>query len=428
MPILTRSQAIFDEARKLIPGGVNSPVRAYRSVGGTPVHVARGSGARVTDVDGNEYVDLVLSYGPLILGHADPRVGAALHAAVEKGTAYGAPTQAECEMAREICSRVKPVEMVRLVNSGTEATMAALRLARAATKRDLLVKFDGCYHGHADSFLVRAGSGALTQGAPDSPGVPAALAALTLIAQYNDLESVQALFAQRGKEIACVFVEPVAGNVGLVRPAAGFLEGLRTVCDAHGALLVFDEVMTGFRVARGGYQQLCGVRPDLVTLGKVIGGGLPIGAYGGRADLMARIAPQGDVYQAGTLSGNPLAVAGGLATLRATDEPGFYEQLERQSARLQSGLESAAKMNKIALHVGRQGSMLCPYLSDVPVTDLARVMKTDRAKWTKFFHAMLERGVLLPPSPFEAWFVSSAHDDAAIDLVVSAAESAFAKL
>jgi glutamate-1-semialdehyde 2,1-aminomutase len=425
MPNLTRSQALFSEAQKLIPGGVNSPVRAYRSVGGTPVHVAHGSGAWVTDVDGNRYVDLVLSYGPLILGHADPRVSAALHAAVEKGTAYGAPTQGELEMAREIHARVKPAEMVRLVNSGTEATMAALRLARAATKRDLLVKFDGCYHGHADSFLVKAGSGALTQGAPDSPGVPAALAALTLIAQYNDLGSVKELFAQRGREIACIIVEPVAGNVGLVRPAAGFLEGLRALCDQHGALLIFDEVMTGFRVARGGYQQLCGVRPDLITLGKVIGGGLPIGAYGGRADLMSRIAPAGDVYQAGTLSGNPLAVAGGLATLRATDEPGFYEKLERQSARLQAGLESAARKNKVAIHVGRQGAMLCPYLSAVPVTNLALVMQTDRAKWTKFFHAMLERGVLLPPSPFEAWFVSSAHDDAAIDHVVKAAEEAY---
>ena len=426
MPNLTRSAAIFSEAQKLIPGGVNSPVRAYRSVGGTPVHVASGSGAWITDVDGNKYVDLVLSYGPLILGHADARVRAALHAAVDRGTAFGAPSAGELEMAREIRARVKPVEMVRLVNSGTEATMAALRLARAATKRDLLVKFDGCYHGHADSFLVKAGSGALTQGAPDSPGVPAALAALTLIAQYNDLESVQALFAKRGHEIACIFVEPVAGNVGLVRPAPGFLEGLRAICDQHGALLVFDEVMTGFRVARGGYQQLCGVRPDLVTLGKVIGGGLPIGAYGGRADLMARIAPSGDVYQAGTLSGNPLAVAGGLATLRATDEPGFYEKLERQSARLQAGLESAAKQSKVAIQVGRQGAMLCPYLSEVPVTNLALVMKTDRAKWTTFFHAMLERGVHLPPSPFEAWFVSSAHDDAAIDHVVQAAEAAFA--
>ncbi|MBK7642599.1 MAG: glutamate-1-semialdehyde 2,1-aminomutase [Planctomycetes bacterium] len=428
MPDLKRSQAIFEAAQKLIPGGVNSPVRAYRSVGGTPVHVAHGAGAWVTDVDGNKYVDLVLSYGPLILGHADPRVSSALHAAVEKGTAYGAPTEAELDMAREIRARVAPAEMVRLVNSGTEATMAALRLARAATKRDLLVKFDGCYHGHADSFLVKAGSGALTQGAPDSPGVPAALAALTLIAQYNDLESVQALFEQRGKEIACVFVEPVAGNVGLVRPAAGFLEGLRAICDQHGALLVFDEVMTGFRVARGGYQEICGVKPDLITLGKVIGGGLPIGAYGGRADLMSRIAPAGDVYQAGTLSGNPLAIAGGLATLRATDEHGFYARLERQSARLQTGLENAAKKNKVPLHVGRQGAMLCPYLSEVPVTNLALVMKTDRAKWTRFFHAMLERGVLLPPSPFEAWFVSIAHDDAAIDHVVRAAEEAFGKL
>jgi glutamate-1-semialdehyde 2,1-aminomutase len=461
---LDRSKSTFEAAKKLIPGGVNSPVRAYRSVGGTPVHVARGRGAFVTDVDGNEYVDLVMSYGPLILGHADARVTEALTRAAQLGTSFGAPTEGELELARVITSRVKPVEMVRLVNSGTEATMSALRLARAATGRDLVIKFNGCYHGHGDSFLVKAGSGALTFGAPDSPGVPRALAELTLVAEYNDLESVRALFAKHSRPtsastrgtsspaatirrqtatstisprdsrasaqdasgIAAVIVEPVAGNMGCVLPEKGFLEGLRALCSDHGALLIFDEVMTGFRVARGGYQELCGVVPDLVTLGKVIGGGLPIGAYGGRADLMSRVSPAGDVYQAGTLSGNPLAVAAGIATLRATDEPGFYATLEQRGAELQRGLERAAKDAKVPMWVGRQGSMLCPYLSSEPVTSFDHVMKTDRERWKKFFHAMLERGVLLPPSPFEAWFLSSAHDSATIERVVSAARESLA--
>ena len=429
---LDRSKSVFEAARKLIPGGVNSPVRAYRAVGGTPVHVARGTGAIVTDLDGNEYVDLVMSYGPLILGHAHPGVTEALERAARDGTTFGAPTEGELALARKIVERVRPVEMVRLVSSGTEATMSALRLARAATGRDLVLKFNGCYHGHGDSFLVKAGSGALTHGAPDSPGVPRALAELTLVAEYNDLDGTRALLEERrpgakrkaNDGVACVFVEPVAGNMGCVLPAQGFLEGLRALCDEHGALLVFDEVMTGFRVARGGYQEICGVRPDLVTLGKVIGGGLPIGAYGGRADLMSRVSPAGDVYQAGTLSGNPLAVAAGLATLAATEESGFYERLEERSALLQSGLERAAREAQIPLWIGRQGSMLCPYLSSEPVTSFARVMRTDRERWKRFFHAMLERGVLLPPSPFEAWFVSSAHTEGIVRRVVEAAGDA----
>src|SRR5436190_1883938 len=355
---LDRSKSVFETAQKLIPGGVNSPVRAYRSVGGTPVHIASGKGALVRDLDGNEYVDLVMSYGPLILGHADPRVVSAIQRVAATGTSFGAPTEGELEMAHTICERVKPCEMVRLVNSGTEATMSALRLARAFTGRDLVLKFDGNYHGHGDSFLVKAGSGALTHGAPDSPGVPRALAELTLVADYNDLDSSRRLMEANPKKVACIIVEPVAGNIGCVLPEKGFLAGLRALCDAHGALLLFDEVMTGFRVARGGYQEICGVRPDLITLGKVIGGGLPIAAYGGRRDVMSRISPAGDVYQAGTLSGNPLAVAAGLATLRATDEPGFYGKLEERSAQLQRGIASAAKKHSVACWVGRQGSML----------------------------------------------------------------------
>jgi len=423
---LDRSRAIFESAGNLIPGGVNSPVRAYRSVGGTPVHITSGHGAVVTDVDGNEYIDLVMAYGPLILGHADPRVTEALETAARKGTAYGAPTEGELALAKTIVERVAPCEMVRLVNSGTEATMSALRLARAATGRDLVLKFNGCYHGHGDSFLVKAGSGALTHGAPDSPGVPRALAELTLVAEYNDLAGTRALLERHVGKVACLFVEPVAGNMGCVLPAPGFLEGLRALCDEHGMLLVFDEVMTGFRVARGGYQEICGVRPDLVTLGKVIGGGLPIGAYGGRAELMRRISPAGDVYQAGTLSGNPLAVAAGRATLAATDEKGFYEELEVRSVALQRGLEDGARTAGLPVWVGRQGSMLCPYLSPEPVSSFEQVMAVDRERWKRFFHAMLERGVLLPPSPFEAWFVSSAHDAATIERVVRAAREGFA--
>lgn len=424
---LTRSSHVFEAAQQLIPGGVNSPVRAYRSVGGTPPHIAEGHGAFVTDIDGNEYIDLVMSYGPLIAGHAHPQVVEALSAAIAKGTSFGAPSEGELAMARQIVDRVGAAQMVRLVNSGTEATMSALRLARAVTGRDLLIKFDGCYHGHGDSFLVKAGSGALTHGAPDSPGVPRALAELTLVAQYNDLESVERLFLQYADRVACVFVEPVAGNIGCVLPAEGFLEGLRDLCDRHDALLVFDEVMTGCRVARGGYQEVCGVFPDLVTLGKVIGGGLPIGAYGGRADLMLHVSPAGDVYQAGTLSGNPIAVAAGLATLELCDEPGFYETLEARSAELQAGIEGAAKKHGARIHVGRQGSMLCPYFSAEPVTTLEQVMSTDRERWTTFFRGMLERGVLIPPSPFEAWFVSSAHDAKTIDRVIRAVDASLAE-
>lgn len=423
-----KSEAIFKSARTIIPGGVNSPVRAWRAVGGTPVHMCAGEGAWISDVDGNRYVDMVLSYGPLILGHGHKRVKEALHQVVEAGTTFGAPTAGELELAQLITERHDPIEMVRLVSSGTEATMSALRLARAATGRDGMIKFNGCYHGHGDSFLVKAGSGALTFGAPDSPGVPADLAKHTLVAEYNDLESVRELFEANQAQIACVFVEPVAGNMGCIQPADGFLQGLRELCDKHGALLIFDEVMTGFRVAKGSYLSLCGVKPDLVTLGKVIGGGLPIGAYGGSRALMERISPAGDVYQAGTLSGNPLAVAAGIATLAELNEPGVYEGLEQRSAQLEDGLKKAAKSADIPLVVGRQGSMLCPYLSAQPVTCFDHVMQSDRERWTPFFHAMLEAGVHLPPSPFEAWFVSTAHDDAVVEHVIEAAHKAFASI
>jgi glutamate-1-semialdehyde 2,1-aminomutase len=427
---LDQSREIFEQAQRLIPGGVNSPVRAYRSVGGTPVHIAVGSGALVRDVDDNEYVDFVMSYGPLILGHAHPTVVQAVRAAAALGTAYGAPTVGELTLARKIVERMPAVEMVRLVNSGTEATMSALRLARACTGRDLVMKFNGCYHGHGDSFLVKAGSGALTHGAPDSPGVPRAVAELTLVAEYNDLASARALFERHRGAIACAIVEPVVGNIGLVKPLAGFLEGLRELCTQHGALLAFDEVMTGFRVARGGYMELCGIKPDLVTLGKVIGGGLPIGAYGGRAELMQRVSPAGDVYQAGTLSGNPVAVAAGIVTLNECDKPGFYADLEARAAEIQHALERAARDNDVPLWVGRQGAMLCPYIlragASGPLSNLEQVMSTDRERWTRFFHALLDAGVLVPPSPFEAWFVSSAHTRDVVERAAAAFQRAFA--
>jgi glutamate-1-semialdehyde 2,1-aminomutase len=416
-----KSEALMSAAQNVIPGGVNSPVRAYKAVGGTPPHLVRGDGAYVWDVDGNEYIDMVLSYGPLILGHCHVEVCQALHQAVDTGTAFGAPTPGELGLANKITACFPSVEMVRLVNSGTEATMSALRLARAATGRDLMIKFEGCYHGHGDSFLVQAGSGALTFGAPDSPGVPAATAEQTLIAPYNDLEAVQALFAEHGDRVAAVFVEPIAGNMGTVHPQPGFLEGLRAACDAAGSLLVFDEVMTGFRVARGGYQDLTDVRADLTTLGKVIGGGLPIGAYGGSRELMQRISPAGDVYQAGTLSGNPLAVAAGDKTLEILGREGAYAQLERAGAGLEKGLRGVFDAAGIPVTIPRSGSMLCVYLGANPVHRLADVAKTDTELWVKFFRGMLEQGVILPPSPYEAWFLSTAHDPGVIERTVGAA-------
>ena len=419
---LDQSKAIFSRAQSLIPGGVNSPVRAYSSVGGTPPHLKKGQGPLVWDEDGNEYVDMVLSYGPLILGHGNEEVKEALHSAVESGTTFGAPTRGELAIAELICERVAPVEMVRLVNSGTEATLSAARLARAATGRNRIIKFNGCYHGHGDSFLVRAGSGGLTLGAPDSPGVPKSLAELTLVAEYNDLEDTSSLLKAHPDDIAAIIVEPVAGNMGLVPPVPGFLQGLRDLCDSHGALLIFDEVMTGFRVAAGGDQEICKITPDLICMGKVIGGGLPIGAYGGRRDLMSQISPAGDVYQAGTLSGNPLAVAAGTKTLEILGRPGVYEGLEESAERLAVGIEKTFARHGRPARVQRQGSMMCLYLTDAPVHNLDEVSATDRDSWIGFFRSMLEHGILLPPSPYEAWFLSTEHDDATITRILEAVD------
>ena len=423
---MSDSKKLFAAAVRVIPGGVNSPVRAFRGVGGEPFFVARGEGARLWDVEGRAYLDFLGSWGPLILGHAARPVVEAVVAAAARGTSYGAPTPMEVEMAEAITAAYPSVELVRLVSSGTEAAMSAIRVARGATGRPLLVKFDGCYHGHADSLLVKAGSGGATFSIPDSSGVPAALAALTLTAPFNDLAAVRALFQARGAEIAAVIVEPVAGNMGVVPPRPGFLEGLREVTRAHGAVLIFDEVITGFRVAYGGAQQLYGVRPDLTCLGKIIGGGLPVGAYGGARALMEQVAPLGTIYQAGTLSGNPLAVAAGLATLRALREKGVYARLETLGAALERGLREAAGAAGVALTVNRVGSMLTGFFCAGPVTDYASARRADTSAYARFFHAMLGAGVFLAPSQFEAAFVSLAHTDADIAEAGRAAAGALA--
>jgi len=425
---MSRSDSLFSSAQRLMPGGVNSPVRAFRGVGGRPFFVARAAGARIEDVDGRSYVDFLGSWGPLILGHAHPSVVEALGDAARRGTSYGAPTEGEVEMAALIARTMPSMEMMRLVSSGTEAAMSAIRLARGATGRDLVVKFDGCYHGHADSLLVKAGSGGATFGVPDSGGVPAALAALTVALPFNDLDAVARLMDARGHEVAVVVVEPVAGNMGVVPPAPGYLQGLRDLCTRHGALLLFDEVITGFRVGPGGAQARYGVRPDLTCLGKIIGGGLPVGAYGGRRDLMEQVSPLGPVYQAGTLSGNPLAVAAGLATLKVLADPTVYERLDRLGARVESGLSEAAGQAGVALTVNRVGSMMTAFFTAAPVVDLASAKRADTARYARFFHAMLERGVFLAASQFEAAFVSLAHTDDDLDTAARAAREAMKTL
>jgi glutamate-1-semialdehyde 2,1-aminomutase len=412
---MTTSAKLLAAATRVIPGGVNSPVRAFRGVGGEPFFVARAEGARLWDVDGKSYLDFVGSWGPLILGHAAPPVVAAVVDAARHGTSFGAPTPGEVELAEAITSAVPSMEMVRLVSSGTEAAMGAIRLARGATGRDVIMKFDGGYHGHADSLLVRAGSGGATFGIPDSAGVPADLARLTVTVAFNDLAAVRALFEARGREIAAVIVEPVAGNMGVVPPAPAFLAGLRDVTTAHGALLIFDEVITGFRLAYGGAQQIYGVRPDLTCLGKIIGGGLPVGAYGGQRALMEQVAPLGPVYQAGTLSGNPLAVSAGLATLRALHQSGVYARLESLGGRLEQGIRQAAEKAGVPVTVNRVGSMLTAFFTGAPVSDYASATRADTQRYARYFHAMLERGVYLAPSQFEAAFVSLAHSEADLD-------------
>ncbi len=425
---MSRSDELFDSAQRVIPGGVNSPVRAFRGVGGRPFFVERAAGARIFDVDGNAYIDFLGSWGPLILGHAAPQVVEAVIEAARRGTSYGAPTRGEVELAQAITQAYPSMEMVRLVSSGTEAAMTAIRLARGATGRDVILKFDGCYHGHADSLLVKAGSGGATLSLPDSRGVPASLATLTITVPFNDLEAVRRAFRERGGEIAAVIVEPVAGNMGVVPPAPGFLDGLRAVCTEAKALLVFDEVITGFRVAYGGAQARYGVRPDLTCLGKIIGGGLPVGAYGGRRGLMEHMAPLGGVYQAGTLSGNPLAVAAGLATLTSLRDPAAYERLERLGALLQAGLEVATRKAGIALTVNRVGSMLTGFFCAGPVTDYVSAKRADTARYGRYFHAMLARGVFLAASQFEAAFVSLAHAESDLETTARAAMEAMATL
>ena len=421
-----RSERLFDEAVRLMPGGVSSPVRAFRAVGGSPLFIERGEGAYLVDVDGNRYVDYVLSWGPLILGHAHPRVVAALEEAVRRGTSYGAPSPLEVELATLVRDAMPSLELVRFVSSGTEATMSALRLARAFTGRSKIVKFTGCYHGHADLLLVQAGSGVATLGLPDSPGVTTGAVADTLTAPYNDLVAVERLFEEGGREIATVIVEPIAGNMGLVLPAQGFLEGLRELTAAHGALLVFDEVMTGFRCHPGGAQAMYGIAPDLTTLGKVIGGGLPVGAYGGRREIMELVAPAGPVYQAGTLSGNPLAMTAGIETLRALGEPGGWDAAARAAGRLFEGIGDAAVEAGVPGQPTHAGTMFGFFFTESPVTDWESAKRADIERFAGFHSAMLERGVYLPPSQFESWFVSSVHGDAEIDATVAAAREAFA--
>ncbi len=424
----TNSTRLFSTAQTLFPGGVNSPVRAFNAVGGQPLFIQRGQGAYLYDADGNRFLDYVLSWGPLILGHAHPSVVAAIAETARRGTSFGAPSELEIQLAQAIQSFMPGMEMMRFVSSGTEATMSALRLARACTNRTKIVKFEGCYHGHADFLLVKAGSGVATLGLPDSPGVPAESTANTLVAPFNNLAAVQRLFERFGGQIAAVIVEPVAGNMGVVPPQPGFLEGLRQVTRQDGALLIFDEVMTGFRAAPGGAQALYGIQPDLTALGKVIGGGLPVGAYGGRKEIMALVAPAGPVYQAGTLSGNPLSMAAGIATLAELRQPGAWEAVDRAASRLQAGICATAEEMNIPLAFQRSGTMFTLFFCERPVIDWETARQADTARYARFFNALLEEGVYLAPSQFEAGFLSTAHGEAEIELTLQAARRAFQKV
>lgn len=423
-----RSKQAFARARKIIPGGVNSPVRAFKSVGREPVFIERGEGARLWDIDGNTYLDYVLSWGPLILGHAHPEVVEAIKKAAERGASYGAPTEIESELAEEVLKAYPSMEMVRMVNSGTEATMSALRLARGVTGRNKIVKFEGCYHGHADSLLIKAGSGALTFGVPTSPGVPASTASNTISAQYNDLEGLKEIFQQQGEDIAAVIIEPVTGNMGVVLPEPGFLKGLRELTLQYGTLLILDEVMTGFRVSYGGAQGRFDIDPDLTCLGKIIGGGLPVGAYGGKRKYLEQVAPSGPIYQAGTLSGNPLAMAAGLVTLRLLQQQGVYEELERKTLRLAEGLKTIAQDLQFPVWVNSVGAMFSAFFTDQPVKDFKSACTSNVELFAAFFCGMLERGIYLAPSQYEAVFLSTAHTDKDIDYTLEQAREVLKSL
>ncbi len=426
---MTRSEQAFDEALRYIPGGVNSPVRAFKAVGGTPVFFKRGHGAYMYDIHDKKYIDYVGSWGPMILGHAHPKVIEAVHQAAENGLSFGTPTELETELAKKVCELIESVDLVRMVNSGTEATMSAIRLARGHTGRDKIIKFEGCYHGHGDALLVKAGSGALTLGVPSSPGVIPALAEHTITLTYNDLDGVRKTFEDVGEEIACVIVEPVAGNMNCIPPAKGFLQGLRKLCSEYKAILIFDEVMTGFRVARGGAQQLYNVVPDLTTLGKVLGGGMPVGAFGGERKIMESLAPEGPVYQAGTLSGNPVSMAAGLATLELLSQRGFHDQLHRKTTQLTEGILAAAENQHVPLAANHVCGMFGFFFTEEKeVTNFAQAASCNQQQFTAFFHAMLDQGVYFAPSPFEAGFVSSAHSQEDIEMSLDLIDQAFQKI